>query len=77
MNKPLWVQELTYDQLAEMLNFIEDAEIKGITDSSTLLLTMNTWYDHLLKEQQLVNLSIDIRKEAADRWLDLFSSNIF
>ena len=68
MNRPLWVQKLSDEQLKEILSYVQDIEILGGTDNEKVLNITETWYDQKVGIERLMAFSIDVWKEAAFRW---------
>ena len=69
MNRPLWVQKLSDEQLKEMLSYTQDIEILGGTDNEKVLNITEIWYDQKVGIERLMAFSIDVCKEAALRWV--------
>lgn len=70
MKRPLWVQKLSDDRLKQMLIYVQDIEILGITKSEEVLHIIDTWYSHINEDKRLITFSMDVLKEVACRWQD-------
>lgn len=68
MNRTLWVQKLSDEQLKEMLTYVQDIEILGGTQEEKVLQITETWYSQKIGIERLMAFSIDVWKEAALRW---------
>lgn len=68
MNRPLWVQKLSDEQLKEMLSYTQDIEILGGTDNEKVWNIADTWYSQNVGIERLLSFSVDVWKEAAYRW---------
>ena len=68
MNKALWTQKLSDEQLKEMLEYVCDSEASGIVHSEKAWNIINTYYGHKVGLERVMAFSIDIWKEAASRW---------
>lgn len=65
---PLWLQKLNDEKLSELLDKIDDLQLKGSTSDEELILLSETWYDNNVGVERFVRLSIDAWKEAAYRF---------
>ena len=68
MNRPLWVQKLSNEQLKKMLEYVQDIELSGVVHSENAQLIIDTWYDHKVGIERVLAFSVDVWKEAAFRW---------
>ena len=70
MNRPLWVQKLSNEQLKEMLEYARDIEASGVIYSEMARRIINTWYSHKVGMERAMAFSVDVWKEAAFRWMN-------
>jgi hypothetical protein len=56
--------------LEELIDLLEDMEIKGSTDSEVLRNYADTWYENKIGIERLAALQIDTYHEATYRWID-------
>ena len=68
MNRMLWTQKLSDEKLKDIMDKVEDLQIKGATNDEELCNLSETWYDNSVGMERLMVLSIDVWKEAAFRW---------
>lgn len=68
MNRPLWVQKLSDEQLKQMLSYVQDIEILGHTKEKEVLIILRTWYSQKDDTEKLKAFSLDVLKESAFRW---------
>ena len=67
---PLWIQKLNNEKLSELLNKIDDLQLKGSTSDEELISLSETWYDNNVGMERFTRLSIDAWKEAAYRFTE-------
>ena len=67
---PLWIQNLNNEKLSELLNKIDDLQLKGSTSDEELISLSETWYDNNVGMERFTRLSIDAWKEAAYRFTE-------
>lgn len=70
MNRPLWVQKLSNEQLKEMLEYVRDSEASGVVHSEKAWRIIDTWYNHKVGLERVMAFSVDVWKEAAFRWVN-------
>lgn len=68
INRPLWVQKLSDEQLRKLLSQVWDFEISGVIQHDEVRHIINTWYDQNTGMEKMMACSIDVWKEAAFRW---------
>jgi len=68
MNRKLFLEKLTDEKLKELLELLEDMEIKGSTDNEIIHHYADTWYDNRVGVERLLLLQIDTYREASFRW---------
>lgn len=69
MKKPLWTQKLSDEKLLKMLNYAQDIEACGNTNSTEVWNIVDTWYTNNVGIERLTLFCIDVYKEAAFRWM--------
>lgn len=73
MQRPLWVQKVSDDELNELLEYVDEIESNGVAPNEKVKHILNTWYyNHEVGLEKMVRFSIDVWKEAADRWQSHF-----
>lgn len=70
MNRPLWIQKLSNEQLKEMLEYVRDSEVSGVVHSEKAWRIIDTWYSHKVGLERVMAFSVDVWKEAAFRWMN-------
>jgi len=68
MGSKLFLQKMTDDKLKELLELLEDMDIKGSTDSEIIHHYADTWYDNKVGIERLILLQIDTFREASYRY---------
>ena len=68
MNRKLWTQKLSDDQLKRFLDKIDKLQITEKTEDEELISIANTWYNNVVAVERFRMLSYDVWKEAAFRW---------
>ncbi|MFA5409830.1 MAG: hypothetical protein WC343_13745 [Bacilli bacterium] len=69
MNRKLFLEKLSDQKLKELINLLEELDIKGATDSELLRNYADTWYDNKVGIERFACLQIDVYKEATYRWI--------
>lgn len=70
VKRPLWTRKLSEEKLHKYLNELNEFELRGTTNSELLLDTAETWYSNKVGIEGLLQLSVDIYKEATYRWYE-------
>jgi tRNA U54 and U55 pseudouridine synthase Pus10 len=68
MGDKLFLEKLSDEKLKELLELLEDMEIKGTTDSEIIHHYADTWYDNRVGVERLLRLQIDTYREASHRY---------
>lgn len=68
-NSKLFLEKMRDVDLRKLIGEINDFERTGSTNSENILRCADTWYSNTVGIERLMRLTIDVYKEAADRWL--------
>jgi len=68
-NRPLFLEKMSDEKLMELVQMINDFEIVGATNNEVLLRYADTWYPNPVGLERLMRLTVDVFREAANRWL--------
>lgn len=68
-NSKLFLEKMCDTDLRKLISEINDFERLGATNSKIILKYADTWYSNTVGIERLMRLTIDVYREAAERWL--------
>lgn len=78
MHRPLWVQNVSDDELNELLGYVDEIESScAVPNEKVKHILYTCYYNYEVGLEKMTCFSIDVWKEAAYRWQSHYENETF